>query len=372
MRQDLGYHNTLLLTVMFNLVKLVSELTNGLQRKLRSDIMPRSIPFLILLCLTITAFGQQSDTLIVHFEVDRAELTYEDKESIKTLVSSTGAIDSVLISAHTDADGSSAYNRDLSLRRAAAVRDYIVQSGVSETAIAMEWLGESQPLRPNQSVRDKAINRRARIICFRGLPVKLITGRIADSSGVGLDANVVIRGKEFLDSARTDSTGKFSILVPDSTVLGADVFAEGFIYQNHMFNSARSDQLAMTLRPIGRDVRFELHRFYFVGNKAVLLPTSEPELARLLRFMTLNPTVIIAIEGHVNFPNRPDVPRDSWEYDLSWRRARLVYDYLIENKVNPDRLSFDGFGNWHMVYPRARNEEQASRNRRVEIRIVGV
>jgi len=44
--------------------------------------------------------------------------------------------------------------------------------------------------------------------------------------------------------------------------------------------------------------------------------------------------------------------------------------HFVGQKINPQRMSFKGFGNWNMVYPKARTEDQQSKNRRVEIRIV--
>jgi outer membrane protein OmpA-like peptidoglycan-associated protein len=121
---------------------------------------------------------------------------------------------------------------------------------------------------------------------------------------------------------------------------------------------------------IQRGVKFRLHHFYFVGNEAILLEKSKPKLVKLLRFMELNPTIVIAIEGHINNPNAPRCSRDSEHFSLSERRAKMVYDYLIENKVNSKRMSFEGFGNWYMLYPKARKPEPQAENRRVEIKIV--
>jgi len=55
---------------------------------------------------------------------------------------------------------------------------------------------------------------------------------------------------------------------------------------------------------------------------------------------------------------------------LSVRRAKFVFDYLIKNGIPAERLSFKGYGNWEMRYPKATSNKEQELNRRVEIRIL--
>lgn len=52
----------------------------------------------------------------------------------------------IVISAHTDERGGDAYNLELSRRRGAAVRDFLVSRGVNKESIEVKAIGESQPL----------------------------------------------------------------------------------------------------------------------------------------------------------------------------------------------------------------------------------
>ena len=113
-----------------------------------------------------------------------------------------------------------------------------------------------------------------------------------------------------------------------------------------------------------------IQNLYYVGNQDTLLPISKPELPKVLRFMQINEDLKIEIAGHVNHPNRPPVTKDSWEFDLSVRRAKMVYNYLIENQIDSARVTFKGYGNYEMRYPEARSQKEQSLNRRVEIRVV--
>ncbi|HSR99082.1 MAG TPA: OmpA family protein [Kofleriaceae bacterium] len=73
----------------------------------------------------------------------------------------------VEINGHTDADGDAEANRELSRRRALAVRDYMVhRSALSfpETRFRVTGFGEDSPVAPNDTAANKARNRRVEIV----------------------------------------------------------------------------------------------------------------------------------------------------------------------------------------------------------------
>ena len=70
----------------------------------------------------------------------------------------------VLTVGHTDSVGSDAYNQKLSAQRAQAVRAYLIAQGVEASRITAEGRGESQPVAPNDTPANKALNRRVEFI----------------------------------------------------------------------------------------------------------------------------------------------------------------------------------------------------------------
>lgn len=66
----------------------------------------------------------------------------------------------VEISGHTDNEGSTEHNKNLSLQRAKSVLDYIVSKGVDPKRIISKGYGESMPIAPNDTEKGKAKNRR--------------------------------------------------------------------------------------------------------------------------------------------------------------------------------------------------------------------
>jgi len=93
-----------------------------------------------------------------------------DKETIRPVsylllgrlaaVAKTCLTYSIEISAHTDADGTPAYNLDLSERRAQAVVEFLVREGVAGTNLKSVGYGETRPVAPNDTPENKQKNRR--------------------------------------------------------------------------------------------------------------------------------------------------------------------------------------------------------------------
>lgn len=67
------------------------------------------------------------------------------------------------IEGHTDSSGSNAFNETLSTQRAQSVKDYLVNQLIIAERLKITGHGESQPLVPNDTPENKALNRRVEI-----------------------------------------------------------------------------------------------------------------------------------------------------------------------------------------------------------------
>jgi outer membrane protein OmpA-like peptidoglycan-associated protein len=68
------------------------------------------------------------------------------------------------VEGHTDSVGSDEYNQQLSERRAGAVRDYLVQQGISGDGIVARGLGKTQPVATNDTAEGRQQNRRVELV----------------------------------------------------------------------------------------------------------------------------------------------------------------------------------------------------------------
>ncbi len=66
----------------------------------------------------------------------------------------------VTLQGHTDNIGSAEYNMGLSLRRADAIKAYLVKKGIAEDRLETEGFGSTKPLSPNSSESGRSLNRR--------------------------------------------------------------------------------------------------------------------------------------------------------------------------------------------------------------------
>lgn len=107
-----------------------------------------------------------------------------------------------------------------------------------------------------------------------------------------------------------------------------------------------------------------LENIFFEFDKAALLPSSMPELKKLIDVMTDYPYLKIEISGHTD-----NVGTDAYNEKLSQARAKSVVDYLVSKDVDPNRLSYKGYGS---KKPVATNETDEGRsiNRRVEFTVI--
>lgn len=101
----------------------------------------------------------------VSFDVGRADIKPAFTETLGKLANVIAKYDRTVVHVvgHTDSDGSEAYNRDLSLRRAAAVQAYLQRRGVVPDRLLIEGRGESEPRATNATAAGKQLNRRVEI-----------------------------------------------------------------------------------------------------------------------------------------------------------------------------------------------------------------
>lgn len=101
----------------------------------------------------------------VFFDFNKYDLKLESQSSLKRLQKFLleNPNVNILITGHTDNVGSAGYNQNLSLQRAKSVQDFLVNSGLHSGRVMVEGKGDKEPMVPNTTTENQALNRRITI-----------------------------------------------------------------------------------------------------------------------------------------------------------------------------------------------------------------
>ena len=101
----------------------------------------------------------------VFFDFDKSVLKPEGKAKLDELVTKLKgiALEVIIAIGHTDSIGTVEYNLKLSVRRAEAVKAYLVSKGIEPNRIYTEGKGKAQPIADNRTAEGRAKNRRVEI-----------------------------------------------------------------------------------------------------------------------------------------------------------------------------------------------------------------
>jgi len=101
----------------------------------------------------------------VLFDFDKSVIKPEGRSKLDELAGKVKGINLEVVIAigHADSIGSDEYNQRLSVRRAEAVKAYMVSKGLEANRVYTEGKGEKQPVASNKTAEGRAKNRRTEI-----------------------------------------------------------------------------------------------------------------------------------------------------------------------------------------------------------------
>jgi outer membrane protein OmpA-like peptidoglycan-associated protein len=308
-------------------VLLPLHLAGGLARfqKFTYFILPmlKKLAYILSFITPVVACGQSAtDTFKLFFDLNVPTLNDKMEKKIDLLIYNDKIIpgSSVTIVGYADFLGTEQHNQALSMKRAENVRDYLVKYGIR-----------------NEDIK----------VCVgKGMVVR--DGHKKSPDGYPIDRRVDIVMNNAATSAHSKQKNR------------RDTIRRVTVSNIEDIKHLRTGSV------------IKLKNVYFPADRHVMKPESAETLEKLYKVLKDNPAIKISIEGHVccirDAPDALDI--DTYEPQLSVNRAKAIYQYLVQRGIDSDRLRYSGYGRRRPVVENEITEEDAEKNRRVEVRII--
>lgn len=162
------------------------------------------------------------------------------------------------------------------------------------------------------------------------------------------------------------NTGKYALVAevdeynPQPMIV--NVKKEGYVFDTRLvmpdMQRSKIVESHAEIKRLEADKTYDLHDIHFGTNLYMLTSESKQIINLFVEFLQENPTVVVEIQGHTD--NVGDAEDNQL---LSERRAKSVYDYVLNKQIDASRISYKGYG---ATMPVASNETEEGRakNRR--------
>ncbi|WP_343606913.1 OmpA family protein [Fluviicola sp.] len=188
-------------------------------------------------------------------------------------------------------------------------------------------------------------------------------------TGKPVISNMTITGIKGIKGITAAYQGSdFLISIDHSGRVQLKVDAEGYFFtdREEPVSANTETEIVVWIEPLGEGKSMQIDEIEFLPGTSDFLQSAEPKLRRLRDFLALNAGVKIEIQGHVhsNGDNTFEAQK------LSEARAKRVYNYLVDNGIDKNRMTTVGFGNTRPIFPNAKFASEEQANRRVEIKVL--
>jgi len=165
----------------------------------------------------------------------------------------------------------------------------------------------------------------------------------------------------------THTDGTFLICLPLGSDYSIQIEKQGYLFHSENFSLTNKNEernifeLEVILYPfeMASTPEIILKNIFFNTGSAELKTESFQEINKLLQLLSENQQLRIQINGHTD-----DVGSEQDNLILSEKRAFAVYDYLLQNGIDPQRLQYKGFGETKPI------SENRAENRRTTFEIL--
>jgi len=279
----------------------------------------------------------------------------------------------VQLEARTDSRGGLEYNFDLAERRMQFAKKVLIENGIDKKRFLEFVFGKTNPIADNKSPEGRQRNRSVLVTFQRAIPLIQFVGKITcEENKEGIEGTIYVGTRFYQDSVKTNEKGEFTIRVPATGLFSFEFYSPDYIMgrKYYQYNKDAAALRETQLKRLKSGMVFNFDDMLFVPNTTILMEEYEHTLPRLFEMMKIAQGYRFEIQGHVHSPRKSPQREGTFYYDLSARRARMVYQYLVSRGIEAERLEWNAYSNYNMVFPDARTEMQMRRNRRVAIKVL--
>ncbi|MDW8418213.1 MAG: OmpA family protein [Chitinophagales bacterium] len=160
--------------------------------------------------------------------------------------------------------------------------------------------------------------------------------------------------------------GQFLATLPSGKNFGIQVVKDGYLFHSEHISLEKATagapfEVNIGLRRIKVGERLVLNNVFFDSDRHNLKPESEAELDNVLKLLQQNTTLQVEIGGHTD-----NTGSESYNRELSEKRARSVYEYLLRKGIDAKRMTYKGYASSSPVADN-NTEEGKAKNRRTEL-----
>lgn len=213
----------------------------------------------------------------------------------------------------------------------------------------------------------------AQLTILKGVISDYLTHELleAEIEIVDNEANTVIA--TFKSNSKT---GKYLVSLPAGKNYGIAVKKEGYLFHSENFDIPKTAAFQeveknIELKKLSVGTKIVLRNIFFDLDKATLRPESTVELNRLIKLMNEVPTLKIELGGHTDSRGS-----DSYNQQLSEKRAKAVVDYLTAHGIDGGRLEWAGYGETQLVNGCSNgvkcSDAEHQENRRTEFKVLSL
>jgi outer membrane protein OmpA-like peptidoglycan-associated protein len=164
-------------------------------------------------------------------------------------------------------------------------------------------------------------------------------------------------------------TGEYLTVLTQGSSYALYVNKEGYLFKSLYFDIKQKKEhepliLDIYLEPVRAGAKDILNNLFFATGEYKLENKSKTELDKLIGFLNENKNLKMEISGHTD-----DIGKDEDNKELSLKRAKSVYDYLLKAGVTANRLTFAGYGETQFVVPNT-SDKNRQLNRRIEFKVL--